>query len=391
MSIGSTDELRRRVCFVTSAPITLSVFFRAHLAVLRQEYDVTLVSNGSAHDVAPLLGSHVGFVPLRIERRISIARDATALVNLYRLFRRERFNSVHSMTPKAGLLAMVAARFAGVPHRIHTFTGQVWATRTGVRRMVLKSLDRLLSTSATALLADSESQSRFLIENGIGRPGQIAVLADGSVAGVDLERFRPRSETRGRMRRDYGISDDAVLFMFLGRLSLDKGLGDLARAFAITATKAPSVHLLVVGPDEDGFESELSRLAACFPGRVHSFGFADRPEDHMAAADVFCLPSYREGFGVVIIEAAAVGLPAIASRIYGITDAVEDGVTGLLHTAGSASEIAQAMQRLASDETLRRRMGDAARARVATRFSEARLTTAFCEFYRTLFGRQAHP
>lgn len=385
---GGPGTARRAVCIVTAVPISLRAFFPAHVAVLRERYDITLVSTGTAADVAPLLGPHVRFLPVSIARRIAPFRDLRALIALYRLFRIHRFDLVHSMTPKAGLLAMVAARAAGVPNRVHTFTGQVWSTRTGAGRWLLKSLDRLLANSATALLADSASQARFLVDNRIAGAGEVEVLADGSVAGVDMERFRPDTVARARVRTEYRISDAAVLFLFLGRWSRDKGVGDLAQAFALASQTVPDIHLLVVGPDEDGFAAEISGLARRCPGRVHAIGYAERPEDYMAAADVFCLPSYREGFPVVIIEAAAVGLPAIASRIYGITDAVDDGVTGVLHPPGSIREIAAAMVRLASDERERRAMGVAARARAGARFSQARVTEALATFYRM---RLEHP
>jgi len=199
-----------------------------------------------------------------------------------------------------------------------------------------------------------------------------------------MERFAPCAEARQQIRSCYGIPDDAIVFLFLGRLNAAKGLRELSRAFATAAGRSPNIHLLIVGPDEEGFESEFSALARRFPGQVHRAGFADRPETYMSASDVFCLPSHREGFGSALIEAAAVGLPAIASRIYGVTDAVEDGVTGILHNVTSDREIADAMLLLAGQGEIRRKMGAAARTRVKEKFPEARLTKAFADFYREI-------
>ncbi len=212
----------------------------------------------------------------------------------------------------------------------------------------------------------------------------IEVLAEGSFAGVNIKRFAYNAKARQQIRSNYGIPGEAIIFLYLGRLNLAKGLLDLSRAFATAAVQNPGIHLLIVGPDEEGLEPEFVALAQRFPGRVHRAGFADCPENYMSAADVFCLPSHREGFGSVLIEAASVGLPAIASRVYGITDAVEDGVTGILHRPAADCEIADAMLHLASNDDLRCRMGDSARARVRDKFSETRVTKAFAECYRQM-------
>jgi glycosyltransferase involved in cell wall biosynthesis len=355
------------------------------LRLLSHEYDLTIVANGSVGEMIPAL-SHIKFVSLDIQRKISIGCDISTLFNLWRFFRAQRFDVVHSITPKAGLLAVVAAKAAGTPFRLHTFTGQVWAAQSGLKKMGLKALDRLIAHCATRVFADSRSQRLFLIENKVVPADRIDVLADGSAAGVDLNRFRADDFQRCELRRMFHIADNDIIFLFVGRLTRDKGLLDLTRAFASVAAENEKVHLMVVGPDEDGLELDVVMLANEFTGRVHRVGFTESPERYMAAADILCLPSYREGFGAVIIEAAAVGLPAIASRIYGITDAVDEGITGILHRPAATDEIIHAMSTLASDEGARKAMGYAARVRVAEKFSEACVTGAFAEFYQTMLG-----
>ena len=380
------DICRKRICIVATAPFVLKWFMTPHIISLSAEYDVVLVANGSTEDFSELLGDNVSFISLQIERKISIKKDIFALIKLWNLFQKEKFDSVHSIMPKSGLLSMLAARFAGVPLRYHTFTGQVWATQSGLRRLILTILDKVLVMNATQVLADSHSQRLFLIENNVANASEIIVLAEGSIAGVDINRFKFNTKSHHQIRLHHEIQDGAIVFLFLGRLSHDKGLMDLSRAFAIAAKQNADIHLLVVGPDEGDLEMEFSALAQSFPGRVHRAGFTDSPENYMSASDVLCLPSYREGFGTVIIEAAAVGLPALASHIYGITDAVEDGVTGILHSPASDREIAEAMLLLASNKDLRSTMGKAARVRVIDKFSQARVTGAFVDFYREMFS-----
>ncbi len=385
MSDGGAAD-RRRLCIVATVPFAINVFMRAHIGMLKVDYDVTVVTSGSSRDLGGILSGRVSFIPLRIERKISPWRDVLTLIRLWHVFRREKFDSVHSIMPKSGLLSMLAARLAGVPLRFHTFTGQVWANKKGPRRSLLKCLDKVLVMNATRVIADSHSQRLFLINNHVAKPSEIVVLAEGSVAGVDLTRFAYRAEIRSQIRAQHSIPSGAIVFVFLGRLNRDKGLMNLARAFKAAAGRNTSIHLLIVGPDEDRLEVEFAELAQVVTGRVHRVGFTESPESYLSASDVICLPSYREGFGAVIIEAAAVGLPAIASRIYGITDAVEDGVTGILHQPTSDREIADAMVCLASNEKLRRQMGDAARARVTATWSEARVTKALADFYRDMFA-----
>lgn len=377
---------RRRICMVATVPFAFNVFMRSHIDLLKVDYDVTLVANGTEDELDGLLGEHVKFVGMPIERKISIKRDLLALIKLWLFFRGEKFDGVCSLLPKSGLLAMLAARFAGIPIRLNIFNGEVWANDRGFMRHLLKFTDRVIVACATHLLAVSPSQRDFLIENRIVKAGKMDVVANGSITGVDENRFRPNPVARQRLRASHQIPPEAVVFLFLGRLNRDKGVLDLARAFTRVAQQNASHHLLVVGPDEEGLGAELERLAQCFPGRVHRVGFTDCPESYMATSDVICLPSYREGFGMVLIEAAAVGLPAIASRIYGVTDAVEEGVTGVLHAPAADAEIAEAMLLLGSSGTVRRDMAVAARRRAIEKFSETRVKGSFATFYRETFS-----
>ena len=381
------NDRRKRICFVATVPFAINVFLRGHINVLKEEYDVALVTSGTAEELPGLLSQRVQFIPLHIERKVSLGKDLLAFARLWRLFRTQKYDSVHSIMPKSGLLSMTAARLAGVRLRIHTFTGQVWTTRTGLPRLILKSFDKVLAANATQIFADSRSQREFLIQKNVVKETGINVLAEGSIVGVNLKRFKFDENEREKLRLEYKISKEAVTFIFVGRLKRDKGLLDLSRAFAMAAKQNGNIHLLIVGADEDGLENVFSMLAKEIPGRVHRAGFADRPQAYLSAADVFCLPSYREGFGSVLIEAAAVGLPAIASRIYGITDAVDDGVTGILHRPSAVDEIAKAMLLLASNGDLRSRMGEAARVRTIEKFPEERVTRALLEFYQTAFSK----
>lgn len=378
-----------RVCIVVAAPLTLKAFMLGHLEALARIADVTAVADFTREDASFRWPESISRVAIAIARPIAPWADVLALLALSRLFRQRRFDLVHSITPKAGLLAMLAARLAGVPLRLHSFTGQVWVTRTGFMRSLLKGADRLIARLATQVLADSTSQREFLIAQGIVSASKSAVLAHGSICGVDTARFRPDASARERVLRKHGIPPGAIVFLYLGRINRDKGVLDLAHAFAEAGSRCADAHLLLVGPDEGDLRAELASAAGACAARLHNAGLTDRPEDYFAAADVFCLPSYREGFGTTIIEAAAAGVPAIGSRIYGITDAIVEGETGLLFAAGEVQQLALCMITLASDNGLRERLGKDARERAMRDFSSASVSAALLEYYAKLLAPRA--
>lgn len=364
--------------------MTVRAFLLDHLAAMQDKFDLFLITNAVSTDILAKRGIRGHVIPLRIERKIALWRDALALFRLVRIFLHYRFDLVHSVTPKAGLLSMVAGCLARIPVRVHTFTGQVWATRSGVSRWLLKSMDRLLSVCATHLLVDSFSQRAFLVKEQVVIPSKARVLAHGSISGVDVARFRPDSISRLRIRNELGIGDASTVFLFVGRLNRDKGVLDLATAFARLCGGNQQLHLMLVGPDEEGMRSAIIALCAECEKNVHFLGHTDSPEQYMAASDVLCLPSYREGFGSVVIEAAAVGLPAIGSRIYGITDAIEEGVSGLLHDAGDTGQLAEQMRQLAMDAAMRQKMGRDAQDRARRIYSKEVVVSAQLDFYRQL-------
>ena len=372
-----------KIALVCATPLTLNAFMRDHILKIGSQYQLSVVCSGNDPDLHSdiLAASQFECVPIR--REIAPKNDLFALHQLFLLFRSKQYRLVHSITPKAGLLAMGAAYLSRLPVRIHTFTGQVWATKKGFSRFLLKTIDKITATLATHVLADSLSQRSFLIDQGVIAREKIQVLEYGSISGVDTERFKSDSIARIELRSRLGIPNEAVVAIFVGRLTRDKGILDLVSAFVQASAIAPNLHLLIVGPDEQHLADEIQRLAPELPDRLHILGPTAEPEKMMAAADFFCLPSYREGFGSVVIEAAAVGLPALVSNIYGLTDAVEKDKTGFLHEAQSIDQISSLLIRYVMDSELRLKMGENARKRALEFFPSAKLVNAQISFYET--------
>lgn len=372
----------KHICFVLTTPFALNAFVAPIIRVLISSgWRVTVAVNCGSHAVAEEVARCVEVLDVKIVRHIAPVQDISALWALNKIFRDRRFDIVHSITPKAGLLAMLASKLACTPIRVHTFTGQVWVTQRGLMRWLLHSLDWVLAQCATALLVDSPSQFEFLVGEKIVNSERLTVLGSGSIAGIDLTKFTPNPLSRETIRRQQGISSNALVLLYVGRMHPEKGVVELVQAFQLLSKSHPETHLILVGPDEGAVEQALS-INETSQSRIHVIGHTAQPENYMAAADIYCLASYREGFGLSLIEAAASGLPCVASHIYGVTDAVVDGVTGLLVGPRDVRALAAALLKLADQPVLRQQMGANGRKRVEKDFSQNAVVAAWMAFYQ---------
>jgi glycosyltransferase involved in cell wall biosynthesis len=378
--------LTKRICVVTTTPFIANAFLRPHFLALKSRYDVTLAINtrdGYPLDAEVAAAAAVVHVPM--ERKVSLVCDIAALWGLWRLFRRCRFDLVHTFAPKAGLLGMLAAFAAGVHVRLHSFQGEVWASRTRVAGALLKALDRLVGALATHRLVVSHGEQAFLEAEGVLVPGGSTILGSGSIAGVDVNLFRPDAEARQQVRSALGIGSNDVIIMYLGRIARDKGVLDLAKAF--TSMASANAWLVFVGPDEDGLRPALEAQCGVALERLRLVPYTRTPAQYLASADIVCLPTYREGFPAVLLEAGACGIPVVASRVYGTKDAVVEGVTGLVHEPGNIEDIERALSLLLSDPALRVRMGKAGRQRVQAEFRTERLVAALLDYYAVALSK----
>lgn len=375
----------KKICFTATIPAVVHSFLKGHIRACGEKWSVKICTHPQGAELLSDLDAQ--FIPIPFERKISPWRDLCTLLQLLRLFRRERFELVHSIMPKTGLLSMMAAWLSGVPNRLHTFTGQVWATRRGWKRSTLKLFDRLIVLFATQILVDSPSQRDFLVAEGIVGKDKAQVLGHGSICGVDARRFHPDLAARKAMRKQLGIDEAQTVILFLGRLNRDKGVLDLAAAFAEIAAHRSDVVLALVGAEEDvPFESVREICRVC-SHQLRRVSFTPEPERYMAMVDIFCLPSYREGFGQVIIEAAAAGIPTVATRIYGIVDAVAEGETGLLYSSGDVPSLTHNLLICIENKDFRQKMGETARARALALFSSQKITGELLDLYDKVLDR----
>jgi glycosyltransferase involved in cell wall biosynthesis len=341
------------------------------LATMGAQVDVVASAGEEMSHLEGLNG--VRCVPIDIPRNISLWRDLMALYRLYLYFRRERIQIAHSTTPKAGLLTAVAAYLAGVPIRLHTFTGQPWSTMLGTKRWLARASDKVIGVLNTHCYADSGSQADYLISQSILKKSKMSVVGSGSLAGVNIRRFDQAQFStlqRSEMRRSIGIADHLPVLLFVGRITPDKGVRELLQAYAILKAKGSDVHLVFVGrfDNDGGVAGSIAPLDILQLPDTHIIEYTEYPEKYFAIADILCLPSYREGFGTVVIEAAAMSVPTVGSNIYGLTDAIEDGVTGRLVSLHDIDELTTSLAALLNDNLLRKKMGIAARQRAIAHF-----------------------
>jgi glycosyltransferase involved in cell wall biosynthesis len=370
---------RPKIFFLATVEFAVNAVLLSHLKALSKCFDVTVVVNTADPLFLIKQGVDVKVIPLSISRNIRILSDVYYLIRLVYIFIKLRPSAVHSITPKAGLLAMLAGFIACVPFRVHTFTGQVWATSHGPKMVVLKFFDWLTARLATFNIIDSPSQQQFLINQKVLTKERSIVFGMGSVSGVDLKRFKPSKKVLTEVRHELGIPEDAFVFIYLGRLNKDKGILDLALAFSSLENK--NTYLLVVGPDEGDFVEEMKRLCGDNIDQLRFVVYTTTPERFLAASNALCLPSYREGFGSVVIEAAAVGIPAVGSRIYGLMDAIAENKSGLLFEAKDVSALSDCLMQLVDNKQLRLRLGQNAKQRAESYFSSKMLVKAWLDYY----------
>ncbi len=355
------------------------------IKMLSNYYSVTVITNVQNFENFESALPRVNIINLNIKRDIDYLNDFICFIKLFIIFVKNKYQVVFSITPKGGFLAITSSYLARIKTRVHWYGGQVWVTRKGFQRFFLRNIDRLMGFLASNVLTECNSQKRFLEDEKIIKKNRLQVLANGSICGVDTNQFKPNNELKTKVRSSLGISQESILLLFLGRLNRDKGVLDLANVVKNIYQKnlSDNIQLLIIGPDEENIKNKVEVICKDFIKNIHFKDFTDEPEKFMAAADIFCLPSYREGFGMAALEAGACALPTVASKIYGLTDAVGPE-TGLFHAPGDVNGIEEAILKLVEDKNLRLDMGNKGRERTQNLFEKSYVTGEFVKYIKTL-------
>ena len=382
-----------RLLYITTVPVTLG-FLIDHIAYMQNKgFGVSVLSSPDSglSEFGNRQGIPVYGVPMR--RHFSPGHDLIALARLIYYLVCTRPHIVHVLTPKAGLLGMLSAWLTRVPVRVYHIVGLRYETETGFRRRMLIWSEKIACACAQQVICVSHSLEEIVIESGLCKPAKISVPGNGSVNGVDaVGKFNPASiekDTQLRVRESANIPVGALVLGYVGRIVRDKGIHELAEAWATLREQVPNLHLLVIGSFEpqDPVSSHVHEVFKNDP-RVYLAGFvADTPPLYMTM-DVLALPTYREGFGNVVIEAGAMVIPVVGTRVTGCVDAIVDGVTGTLVPARDAKSLTSATHRYLMNPELRQRHGKAARERVLQDFQQEPIWDAVYQVYLELLHKQ---
>ena len=356
-------------------------FVEPLLPSLTQKYEIQLLSSSGDKLDNLCREYHVKGHRVEMYRRMSPLKDIKSLYQLVKVFRKEKPYMVHSMTPKAGLLCMLAAWMTGVPRRVHTFTGLVWPITTGVSRRILMFTDWLTCACATHVIPEGQGVLNDLQQHITQKP--MKVLGYGNVRGVNMKQISRRKEIMEKA--EVLKKEDVFTFIFVGRLVGDKGINELIEAFALLHDKYPHVRLLLIGPYETQIdplkEETLKRIQDL--AAIEALGpmYGDDLLAYYAVSDCFVFPSYREGFPNTVLEAGAMGLPSIVTDINGSREIIVHGENGVIIPSKDTQSLQLAMEQMLIDNEKRTSMASKARTMIANRFEDSFVQKCLFDFY----------
>jgi len=313
--------------------------------------------------------------PIPMTRAITPIKDLKALWRLYKLLKKEKPAIVHTHTPKAGLLGMMAGRLAGVPIRMHTVAGLPLMENKGVKRRILDFVERLTYGCATGVYPNSKHLADFILENGYCSPEKMKVLGNGSSNGINTRFFEPNEElskTACELKKKFSLTNKEFVFVFVGRLVKDKGIEELVAAFSALKEKYPHIKLLLVGPYEperDPLSPETHKVIETDPSIIHA-GFQQDIRPYLMISQALAFPSYREGFPNVPMQAGCFNLPSIVTDINGCNEIIEDGKNGLIIPVKNEKALKQAMETLLTNSTIYLTLQSNARRMIVDRYEQ---------------------
>ncbi len=380
---------------ITTVPISLKTLLRGQHKFMSAHYEVIGVSSAGKelNDVAT--HEHIRTIAVEMTRKISPLQDLKSLLKLRNLLKKEKPLIVHTHTPKAGIIGMLAAKLAGVPNRFHTVAGLPLLEATGKKRQLLNAVEKLTYSFATRVYPNSYGLRDIILEQQFCSPKKLKVLANGSSNGIDTTHFDPQlysPEQNAALREKLGIAANDFAFIFVGRLVKDKGINELVAAFKDLCKIKKEVKLILVG----NYEAELDPILPATLSEISNnknIVFTNYQPDvrpFLAIADALVFPSYREGFPNVVLQAGAMGLPAIVSDINGCNEIIIPEKNGLIIPVKNQNAIFAAMQRLLDDGQLLAKMREQSRPSITSAYEQHLVWAALLEEYQSVEPQQYH-
>lgn len=336
----------KKICFITTIPLTIETFVLKCAMFLHEVagWDISIICDKD-EEFAKRLPQFIHYYPVEMKRGISIS-GISAMLKMRKIFAEQKFDLIQYSTPNASLYAALAGYLANIPVRLYCQWGMVYVGFSGVKHYIFKFMEKIICTLSTWIEPDSKSNLYFAHSEGLYSDRKSSVIWNGSACGIDLEKFNVSNkvEYRNIIRQKHNIPDDAFVYGFVGRLTKDKGVNELFTAYRNLASVDNNSYLLIVGANEnDGSVDSSLYEWSKNSDRVIYVGYTKVVEQYLAAMDCYILPSYREGFGMGIVEAEAMELPVIVTNIPGPIDAMRNGETGIIVEKANVGQLQDAM------------------------------------------------
>ncbi|GEM52273.1 glycosyl transferase family 1 [Empedobacter brevis NBRC 14943 = ATCC 43319] len=379
--------LKTKLIRITTIPLSLKVLLRGQLRYMSNYFEVIGVSSNDKELEEVKNEEGIAVVPIEMSRKITPIQDIKSLLKTYNYLKKVQPKIVHTHTPKAGIVGMLAAKLAGVPIRLHTVAGLPLMEATGNKRKILDFVEKLTYSSATKVYPNSQGLYNFILQNKYTSVDKLKVIGQGSSNGIDttfFSRLQIPEEKQSQLKKELNIHPDDFVFVFVGRLVGDKGINELIEAFS--KLKTQHLKLLLVGP----LESELDPLQGETLNEIEtnsniiSVGFQKDVRSYFAIANALVFPSYREGFPNVVMQAGAMELPSIVSDINGCNEIIVEGKNGTIIPVKNTEVLKIAMQKMIEDKNLYHQLKKNARPMIQSRYEQSVVWDALLEEYNLL-------
>lgn len=378
-----------KIIRITTIPVSLKILLKGQLKFMSSYYDVFGVSTNSKELYEVEKEEEIGVFPLEMSRIISPIKDLKSTWQFYKLCKKEKPFIVHSHTPKAGIVGMLAAKLAGVPNRLHTVAGLPLMEATGIKRKILDAVEKLTYSCATKVYPNSKGLYDFILQNNYTSSKKLKVIANGSSNGIDTSFFSPETYNEKDLtdlKNKLNIQLDEFVFIFVGRLVSDKGINELVEAFKQLSDKYAKVKLILVGNVETDLDPLHTQtlLEINHNKSIISVGYQNDVRPYFAISNTLVFPSYREGFPNVVMQAGAMGLPSIVSNINGCNEIVINGYNGIIIPVKNTKAIFDTMLDFVEDQNLYQNLQKNARNRIVDNYEQAVVWNALLQEYKNL-------
>jgi len=381
-----------KIIRVTTVPKSLGGLLQGQLKFMSKYYTIIgISSDGDGHLSKVSEVEEIDVIRVEMTRKITPFADLKAVIQLYKIFKAHQPEIVHSHTPKAGTLSMIAAKLAGVPHRLHTIAGLPLLVATGAKRKLLDVVEKITYSCATMIYPNSFGLEEIIIQNKYTTKDKLKVIGNGSSNGIETSHFDPAlytDEAKNALKKELSIADTDTVIVYVGRLVKDKGVNELIAAFKKLSDERSDVKLLLVGIRENHLDPLLPITEAEIDSNTNIIfaGWQNDVRPYFAISDVLAFPSYREGFPNVVMQSASMGLASIVTDINGCNEIITDGHNGKIIPVRNADALYTAIKELIDNEELREQLASNARSSITSRYERKLVWEKLLEEYRSLLG-----